>query len=242
MQQSNQRAHKSEPNESGIADRANGRDTPEQNSTQKTDSRDIASHSERTQIGTSPSTSTAGPQADNTVRACPECDTTGICRRAKNKMRGRPAQAKYACSHCGATFDEPIERDRYADNGDPGYLAGELAKADPDAVSADHVGEPMTDGGMTDTAAANMVGTVLDSAWDGMTPDQRADLNAVEDYLRNDTSADYRHTDTRIEAASKLRTLSDDLEHAARHSVADHVDVSVYVTVEETFRGSWGDD
>jgi|GEM_PF-6063322 len=125
MQQSNQRAHKSEPNESGIADRANGRDTPEQSSTQKTDSREDASHSERTQIGTRPSTSAAGPQAHNTA----------------------------------------------------------------------------------------------------------------DDHLDNDTTAD-----TRSEAASKLRTLADDLERAARHSAADDVDVSVYVTVEETFRGSWGDD
>ncbi|EMA17155.1 hypothetical protein [Haloarcula amylolytica] len=125
MNKDGHRAHKSEPNESGIVDRADGRDTPEHRSTQKTDSREDASHPERTQIGACPSTSTAGPQADNTA----------------------------------------------------------------------------------------------------------------DDHLDNDTTAD-----TRIEAASKLRTLADDLERAARHSAADGVDVSVHVTVEETFRGSWGDD
>ncbi|NLV13939.1 hypothetical protein [Haloarcula argentinensis] len=125
MNKDGHRALKTEPNESSTARRADGRDTPEQSSTQKTDSRDTASHSERTQIGTSPSTSTAGPQADNTA----------------------------------------------------------------------------------------------------------------DDLLDDNTTAD-----DRIEGASKLRTLADDLERAARHSAADNVDVSVYVTVEETFRGSWGDN
>ena len=125
MSKSNDGRNKNTPTESSTARRANGNDSPAADVDAKTDSRDTASHSERTQIGTCPSTSTAGPQADNTA----------------------------------------------------------------------------------------------------------------DDHLDNDTTAD-----TRIEAASKLRTLADDLERAARHSVADDVDVSVYVTVEETFRGLWGDN
>lgn len=242
MQQSNQRAHKSEPNTTSTARRTSGDDSPEDDVDAKADSREDASHSERTQIGVGSSTLTDGPQSKNTVRACPECDTTAITARSGDKLRGRPSDDRYACRHCGATFDDPIERERQATPGDPGYIAGKLAKADPDDVSADHAGEPMTDGGMTDTAAANMVGNVLDGAWDGMTSAQRADLNAVEDHLRNDTTADSSRTDTRIEAASKLRTLADDLERAAGHSTADEVDVSMHVAIEETFRSSWGDD
>ncbi|MUV51342.1 hypothetical protein [Haloarcula sp. CBA1122] len=372
MQQSNHRAHKSEPNTTSTARRTSGDDSPEDDVDAKTDSREDASHPERTQIGAGSSTLTDDPQSKNTVRACPECDTTAITARSGDKLRGRPSDDHYACRHCGATFDDPIERERQATPGDPGYIAGKLAKADPDDVSADHVGEPMTDGGKYECDACGDTfqtltklrihekddcpqretftelnpdsdGVGLDAAeglltcrscdqeFPNVRYDQRTsfadgnfhiivefecpgcgfdnenrivatgvdrdnlddlpehlhpddeeiatdggitvegkrpedvieqvtrsaepalasdELNALErvaDHLRDadhpaGASVDEQLTDTRIEAASKLRTLADDLERAARHSVADDVDVSVHVTVEETFRGSWGDD
>ncbi|GGK74337.1 hypothetical protein [Haloarcula sebkhae] len=243
MNNDEHRPHKDEANDS-TADSLQSRDSPESTTPQKTDSRDNASHTQRTQLGTGSSTRTDATESDNTVRACPECDTTAVEARSTDKLRGRPADEHYACRHCGATFDEPIQRDRQATPGDPGYLAGKLAKADPDDVSADHVGEPMTDGGavMNDASAADLVADVLNGSDAALTTDEHRKLSMVEEHLLTGEESTERITDTRIEAAAKLRTLADNLERAARHSVADDVEVSLHVSVEETVCGSWGED
>lgn len=44
------------------------------------------------------------PDADM-VYACPECDTAGQCYRRKE------ADPEYSCHECGATFDNPAERE-----------------------------------------------------------------------------------------------------------------------------------
>jgi len=74
-----------------------------------------------------------------TVLACPDCDSTGI----RSTVRDT-TEHEYACRHCGAAFDDPIERERYGSSGRPG-LAGRLAKLDPDAVGDDQL---VTDGGL----------------------------------------------------------------------------------------------
>jgi hypothetical protein len=48
----------------------------------------------------------------------------------------------FYCQSCGASFDDPVERERYQESGLPG-LAGKL-----DSMDADDVGKPMTDGGV----------------------------------------------------------------------------------------------
>jgi len=306
-----------------------GDDSPEQTDSSKTDSRDTASRQQRAQIGSRPSTSTDDVRADNadgTVLACPECDKPGVRQRSGDTLRGQPSAGHYACRFCGAMFDEPVERERERARGDPGYLAGELAAADPEDVTGEPmtdggfpdnyparrrfninktagqrfknkidehgpgrnwlnddpeyhlwravaniaksngaedlgelgdavnhlamardiaVEEPVTDGGLTSTEAATLVEEVQNSAGPGLTNDESSNLEAVVDYFRNgiggDTTADTHVEDTRIEAASKLRCLADDLERAARHSTADDVELSLHVSVEETYRGEWGD-
>ncbi len=146
MSKNEHRAHKGEPTSTSTARRTSGDDSPEQTDSQKTDSRDTASRQQRTSVGTGPSTSTDGRAADNadgdTVLACPECDKPGVRQRSADTLRGQPSAGHYACRFCSATFDEPVERERERAQGDPGYLAGDLAAADPDDI-----GRPMTDGG-----------------------------------------------------------------------------------------------
>ncbi|MBX0323895.1 hypothetical protein EGH21_12725 [Halomicroarcula sp. F13] len=72
-----------------------------------------------------------------TVLACPECDTTGI----RSTVRDTTEHG-YACRHCGATFDVPVERQPYDQSGLPG-VAGRLDRMDPDDVDDQMV----TDGG-----------------------------------------------------------------------------------------------
>ena len=149
MSKDNHRALKSEPNKRSTADRADGRDTDEQTASEKSDSRGGASLSERTSIARPSSTQLDASQSDNTVLACPECDKSGIKTLVQSGFNVEPSHDHdYRCRFCGATFDTPVERERQNTPGAPGYLAGKLAKADPDDVSADR-GEPMTDGGLS---------------------------------------------------------------------------------------------
>lgn len=49
---------------------------------------------------------------DGTVYACPDCDQAGCVyrRHGDNTYAGDPDDP-YACGNCGATFDEPVERE-----------------------------------------------------------------------------------------------------------------------------------
>lgn len=73
-----------------------------------------------------------------TVQACPECDSTNITPTVRDTT-----DHDYYCQACGAQFDSPTKRERYAVSGLAG-LARKLDKAEPGDV-----GEPMTDGGQT---------------------------------------------------------------------------------------------
>ncbi|QIO25529.1 hypothetical protein [Haloarcula sp. JP-L23] len=79
---------------------------------------------------------------DDTVLACPDCDSTGIRARVQNGYGAPTHDDDYYCRHCGHSFDEPVERERHDESGLPG-LAGRLDRMDPDDVG----GEPVTDGG-----------------------------------------------------------------------------------------------
>jgi len=83
---------------------------------------------------------------DGTVKACPECDGTDVVARSGGMTCRRPSD-DYACRTCCETFDEPVIRGRRQSSAGLNGLAGRLDDADPDAVSADRAGEPMTDGG-----------------------------------------------------------------------------------------------
>jgi len=152
MKESNHRPLKCGVSESGIAGSAESRDTDEQTDSSKTDSRDTASPSQRTSVGARPSTSTDGRDEDNadddTVLVCPECDKTNI-RAMVGSGFGVSADHDndYYCRECTHHFDDPVERERGHTSDGRAYLARELVDADPEDVSADHVGEPMTDGG-----------------------------------------------------------------------------------------------
>ncbi|WP_434531067.1 hypothetical protein ACODNH_05495 [Haloarcula sp. NS06] len=111
MSKSNDGRNKNTPTERTV-DSLQSRDSPEATTSQKMDSRGDASHTQRTQIGTGSSTRTDATEFDNTVRACPECDTTSVEARLGDKLRGQPSDTHYACRHCGATFDESTQRDR----------------------------------------------------------------------------------------------------------------------------------
>lgn len=70
------------------------------------------------------------------VDACPECDSAAI----RTRNHGHPhspdhSTSKYNCKRCGASFDDPTQRDRYHPGGinqDTGAKA--LLDADPDDV------------------------------------------------------------------------------------------------------------
>jgi DNA-directed RNA polymerase subunit M/transcription elongation factor TFIIS len=75
------------------------------------------------------------------VEACPDCDHTKFKVRVSSvhrQLRTGDRDAKYKCGNCGATFDEPRERERRADGSIHGP-AKALVDADP--------GDILTDGG-----------------------------------------------------------------------------------------------
>jgi len=54
----------------------------------------------------------------NIVPACPECDNGHLYHRKEG--RGSPLQdadAEYRCNECGATFDDPVQRDTHTTAG-----------------------------------------------------------------------------------------------------------------------------
>lgn len=74
---------------------------------------------------------------DDTITACPECDSPGIEPRQPAKFPSTAtSDAAWRCKHCTALFDEPVERPRRATSGLQG-LAADLAAADPEEVSGD---------------------------------------------------------------------------------------------------------
>jgi len=83
-----------------------------------------------------------------TIQVCPECDDAMIRRLVRSE--GWTCRA----AGCGATFDEPAERARQGNNDGPTTgLAAKLRRADPEDVSGEETGEPMTDGGSIDWPA-----------------------------------------------------------------------------------------
>lgn len=71
-----------------------------------------------------------------TVPACPECDSAAI--RTRNHTHHHSpdySTTKYNCKECGAKFDDPVYRERYAVGGiNEGTAAKALLDADPDDV------------------------------------------------------------------------------------------------------------
>lgn len=97
----------------------------------------------RSEADAEPCSYCVGSDGDGeTIQVCPECDQTLIRRLVTSDG--------WACraAGCGASFDEPVERARQGGNDGPSTgLARQLLEADPDDVSAETAGEPMTDGG-----------------------------------------------------------------------------------------------
>lgn len=79
---------------------------------------------------------------DETVQACPECDTTHIQNVVGAKYAATTADHAWKCLEpgCRATFDEPTLREPEHSNHSRYGLAKRLLDADPDAVSAGNVG------------------------------------------------------------------------------------------------------
>lgn len=74
---------------------------------------------------------------DETVTACPACDSARIRRRNPDHPSSRSGQTNdWACLDCPAHFDEPDERPKHKPGGRHG-LAGRLVDADPGAVGGD---------------------------------------------------------------------------------------------------------
>ena len=133
----------------------------------------------------------SGEQADQsqTVRACPECDSTGVTATVRDTT-----DSDYYCRHCSARFDSPVERERYAESGLNG-LARKLDDADPDAVSADRAGEPMTDGGQPQLDCCPECDSI--SIW-RVTGGIRGDLATHDgDYRCRDCQASFNEPATR---------------------------------------------
>ena len=85
------------------------------------------------------------------ILACPECSSAkNIFRRAPGRHNSTidPNEDVWRCSDCGADFDEPTRRERQQTSGRRG-LAGRLADADSETVSADRDETLVTDGGQT---------------------------------------------------------------------------------------------
>mgnify|MGYP000079442429 CR=1 FL=1 len=88
--------------------------------------------------------------SDGIVLACPDCDSSSVSVViGKGAISDATHSNDYRCRDCGATFDEPVERERQTSSGGIGYLAGRL-----DEMDADEIGEPeqcddelVTDGG-----------------------------------------------------------------------------------------------
>jgi len=275
------------------------------------------------------------------VQCCPECDATQYYPISGSHV-GEPARHDndYRCGRCSATFDEPETRPHGNHGGNVSGLAATL-----DAMDADDVGKPVTDGGqltadatlrltdeglempdwlrgyagsftirtgkvsgdvettdaglpdteyydgpiavmpesgdynpeippghmiltapgqpewcyeiieertdepevatdggttITDTKAADMVAEVINGSDAALTDEEYSQLAMVEAHLLGGDTPTETVTDDRLEVASKLRCIADDLERTARQSSADDVDVTLHVSVEETYRGEWG--
>jgi transposase-like protein len=78
--------------------------------------------------------------ADDTILACPDCNSAPIRRRQPGSAYSDlPASAgRYRCPACGHTFDSPRRRARKL-TGD--HLAARLEGIDADAITADPGGE-----------------------------------------------------------------------------------------------------
>lgn len=93
---------------------------------------------------------------DETVAACPECDCADIYSNVGN----RSDTASYHCRHCGADFDDYVERARKGPGGIRGdTIAGVLDRADPDELLSD---AGTLDSGAATPANSDVVDTLLD--------------------------------------------------------------------------------
>ncbi|NHN40070.1 hypothetical protein G9C85_00255 [Halorubellus sp. JP-L1] len=77
-----------------------------------------------------------------TTQACPECDAAGaaLYRRTSGSEANREDDPRkdWKCNDCGATFDEPTERERQQPaNVRQNTLAGKLDAADPNDLVTD---------------------------------------------------------------------------------------------------------
>ncbi|MBX0346600.1 hypothetical protein [Haloarcula pellucida] len=178
MSKSHEGRNKNTPTESGIADRADGRDTADSTSEQQAESRDDATPERIGCAGQTARTSDTddadADNADGTVLACPDCDSTGIRSMVQNGY-GVDADHDhdYRCRHCGATFDEPVERPTKNTPGRSGYLAGRLEDLGPEDV-----GEPVTDGGYdAQMQLASRLRVIADGLESGHQPDDDVDVD-----------------------------------------------------------------
>lgn len=82
-----------------------------------------------------PETSTDGGQ--ETITACPECDTAHVVLRTGRSSQTTKADSDYRCRH-GHEFDDPIERPPHNESGSSRCgLSRVLEQADPDDVATD---------------------------------------------------------------------------------------------------------
>lgn len=80
---------------------------------------------------------------DDLVRVCPECGDHHISHRQASLSD--PATRRYRCEVCGATFDDPHERERQqSKHSGNSPLTKRLSELDPDDVATDG-GQPVAD-------------------------------------------------------------------------------------------------
>jgi len=140
------------------------------------------------------------------VDICPEC-------REPNFQAVTQSNHGYRCrnSDCLVAFDEPGQRTRKRSRVDNrSGLAGKLMQADPDDVSAENAGEPMTDGGQDP----------LDRLFVEESAD-RPDEIIVENLTTMDTEEFVARLESLAAAAEAVTTVAEDLQRLRETGFTD---------------------
>jgi len=120
---------KNDPTNTSNADPTQGRETDQDDATEKSPSREDATAETGGCAGHTPSTRTDAGDADESpglIEVCPECEVAQVRSKNPNSTRSTGDDNGYVCNDCGASFDEPKMRERRGE-AQRGGLAGKLA-------------------------------------------------------------------------------------------------------------------